>query len=144
MPWALSVPLLPEESLSSWLVRAAMRQGCDPLSLTGAIWPSWRVWTRDIDREIPLTKIRPLVNASGNAPDRFKKAGVRDDCEKVAGYSLPEAQAWPCCWPSVAEIDYAMEDSRYARYAWQRTPPLTCADTGDSPGILDAAFMECN
>lgn len=95
MPWALSVPLLPEESLSSWLVRAAMRQGCDPLSLTGAIWPSWRVWTRDIDREIPLTKIRPLVNASENAPDRFKKAGVRDDCEKVAGYSLPEAQAWP-------------------------------------------------
>lgn len=35
MTWALSVPLLPEESLSSWLVRAALRQGCDPLSLTG-------------------------------------------------------------------------------------------------------------
>ena len=29
MTWALSVPLLPEESLSSWLVRAALRQGCD-------------------------------------------------------------------------------------------------------------------
>ncbi|HBA00211.1 MAG TPA: hypothetical protein DCX04_13645, partial [Halomonas sp.] len=27
MTWALSVPLLPEESLSSWLVRAALRQG---------------------------------------------------------------------------------------------------------------------
>ncbi|OLO11940.1 hypothetical protein BTW10_07010 [Chromohalobacter japonicus] len=95
MPWALSVPLLPEESLSSWLVRAALRQGCDPLSLTGAIWPSWRVWTRDIDREIPLARMRPLVNASGNASAKFQKAGMRDDCEKVAGYSLPETRTWP-------------------------------------------------
>lgn len=95
MPWALSVPLLPEESLSSWLVRAALRQGCDPLSLTGAIWPTWRIWTRDIDREIPLARMRPLVNASGNASAKFQKAGMRDDCEKVVGYSLPETRTWP-------------------------------------------------
>lgn len=95
MPWALSVPLLPEESLSSWLVRAALRQGCDPLSLTGAIWPTWRIWTRDIDREIPLVRMRPLVNASGISSAEFQKAGMRDDCEKVAGYSLLETRTWP-------------------------------------------------
>ncbi|WP_350338778.1 TniQ family protein [Halomonas sp. LC1] len=95
MTWALSVPLLPEESLSSWLVRAALRQGCDPLSLTGAIWPTWRIWTRDIDREIPLARMRPLVNASGISSAKFQKAGMRDDCEKVVGYSLPETRTWP-------------------------------------------------
>lgn len=95
MPWALSVPLLPEESLSSWLVRAALRQGCDPLSLTGAIWPTWRIWTRDIDREIPIVRMCPLVKVSGISCAEFNKAGMRDDCEKVAGYSLPETQTWP-------------------------------------------------
>ncbi|UBR51811.1 TniQ family protein [Halomonas sp. FeN2] len=95
MPWALSVPLLPEESLSSWFVRAALRQGCDPLSLTGAIWPTWRIWTRDIDREIPFVRMRPLVNASGISSAEFQKAGMRDDCEKVVGYSLPETRTWP-------------------------------------------------
>ncbi|NVE93187.1 TniQ family protein [Vreelandella titanicae] len=95
MPWALSVPLLPEESLSSWLVRAALRQGCDPLSLTGATWPTWRIWTRDIDREIPIERMHPLVKVSGISCAEFKKAGMRDDCEKVAGYPIPGTRTWP-------------------------------------------------
>lgn len=95
MPWALNVPLLPDESLSSWLVRAALRQGCDPLTLTGAIWPKWRIWTRDIDREIPDVRMNPLENASGISSSEFKKSALRYDCERVAGYTLPETRTWP-------------------------------------------------
>lgn len=38
------------ELLSSWLSRVALHSGCDPLTLTGAIWPKWRIWTIDVDR----------------------------------------------------------------------------------------------
>lgn len=95
MPWALNVPLLPDESLSSWLVRTALRQGCDPLALTGAIWPKWRIWTRDIDREIPDVRMSPLVNASGIPSSEFQKSALRYDCERIAGYFLPETRTWP-------------------------------------------------
>ena len=94
MTWALSVPRC-LRSLFHHGSSAALRQGCDPLSLTGAIWPTWRIWTRDIDREIPLARMRPLVNASGISSAKFQKAGMRDDCEKVVGYSLPETRTWP-------------------------------------------------
>lgn len=46
----ISVCRLPDELLSSWLIRMAMMQGCDPLVLTSYLWPQRRVWARDIDR----------------------------------------------------------------------------------------------
>lgn len=40
------------ELLTSWLARVAVHSGCEPLVLTGAIWPGWRIWTVDADRQI--------------------------------------------------------------------------------------------
>lgn len=42
----------PHELLTSWLARVAVHSGCEPLVLTGAIWPEWRIWTVDADRQI--------------------------------------------------------------------------------------------
>jgi len=39
-----------KELLTSWLARVAVHSGCEPLVLTGAIWPKWRIWTIDADR----------------------------------------------------------------------------------------------
>lgn len=95
MPWTLRVPLLADESLSSWLARAALRQGCDPLALTGAIWPGWRVWTRDVDRDIPLARLGPLVKASGIPAAEFQQAALRGACERINGHPLPDNRTWP-------------------------------------------------
>lgn len=95
MPWTLRVPLLVDESLSSWLARAALRQGCDPLALTGAVWPGWRVWTRDIDRNIPLARLVSLAQVSGVPVSDFERAALRDTCEQICGHLLPENRSWP-------------------------------------------------
>ena len=40
------------ELLTSWLARVAVHSGCEPLVLTGDIWPGWRIWTMDADRQL--------------------------------------------------------------------------------------------
>lgn len=140
MPWTLRVPLLADESLSSWLARAALRQGCDPLALTGAIWPGWRVWTRDVDRDIPLARLGPLVKASGIPAAEFQQAALRGVCERVSGHPLSEHSTWPwllalgvrnrarhggqqCC-PLCLEQDAAPYFRRAWRLSWHVGCPL--------------------
>lgn len=49
-PLAVKTPLLNDESITSWLVRAALNQGCDPLVLTQFYWSDYRLWTYDVDK----------------------------------------------------------------------------------------------
>ncbi len=49
-PLAFATPFLYGESLTSWLVRAALKHGCSPLSFTYYYWPQYRIWTYDIDK----------------------------------------------------------------------------------------------
>ncbi|WP_353961410.1 TniQ family protein [Rhodoferax lithotrophicus] len=48
--WAVVASTQPDEIISSWMVRTALMQGCDPMTLTFAVWPRWRIWTHDADR----------------------------------------------------------------------------------------------
>jgi len=95
MPWTIAVPLLADESISSWLARAALAQGCDPLVLTGSIWPDWRVWTMDPDRTILGDRLLSLAEASGISPSRFAASGLRADAERIADRHLPHTETWP-------------------------------------------------
>ncbi|WP_425545499.1 TniQ family protein [Labrys sedimenti] len=76
--WVLPVPILGDELISSWLARSALTLGCDPLVLTGAIWPHWRVWTVDVDRAFPEDRLEALIRACGIARARICKAGLED------------------------------------------------------------------
>ena len=49
-PLTFATPLLEGESLTSWLVRAALNQGCSPLTLTFYFWPEYRIWIYDVDK----------------------------------------------------------------------------------------------
>ena len=49
-PLAFATPFLSGESLTSWLVRAALKHGCSPLSFTYYYWPEYRLWTYDVDK----------------------------------------------------------------------------------------------
>lgn len=93
--WAVPVPLLPDELFSSWLVRAALIQGCDPLELTGELWPRWRAWTRDIDRGVGQERLTPLSKASGIGATAFEAATLRPVAEFVAGIPPTLQAVWP-------------------------------------------------
>ena len=49
-PLTIATPFYKGESITSWLVRAALNQGCDPQTLAYYFWPSRRVWTCDVDK----------------------------------------------------------------------------------------------
>ena len=72
--WTFSVPLLPDEILSSWLVRTALIQGCDPIVLTGVLWPDWRAWTVDLDRSISDDRLSRLSKSSGIPAETLRSA----------------------------------------------------------------------
>ncbi|OOF50382.1 TniQ family protein [Rodentibacter trehalosifermentans] len=46
----IRTPLYPDESISSWLIRAALDCGTEPIVFTGFYWEKWRLWTFDLDR----------------------------------------------------------------------------------------------
>lgn len=49
-PLPVSTTFFEDESIASWLVRAALNQGCDPLVLTQHYWSNYRLWTYDVDK----------------------------------------------------------------------------------------------
>ena len=52
----IRMPLYPNESISSWLIRAALDCGTEPITFTGFYWDKWRLWTYDLDRGFePIT-----------------------------------------------------------------------------------------
>lgn len=87
--------LLPDELLSSWLVRASLTQGCDPLVLSGEIWPRWRVWITDPDRSIVGERLLPLSRASGISPGAFLAATLLPITSVVNGESPEKKAIWP-------------------------------------------------
>ena len=71
------------ELLSSWLVRSALGFGMDPLSLTGCIWPDWRVWIHDVDRYLGLDAARRLSSVSGVSSDRIHSMTFTGACPNI-------------------------------------------------------------
>lgn len=94
-PWAIFVPLLPDEIISSWLVRAALTQGCDPLVLTGEVWPKWRIWTQDADRFLVDERIKSLCAVSGIPMEAFRAATLYPIASQIFGRNPPEKASWP-------------------------------------------------
>lgn len=135
--WARPVPVHPDELPSSWLVRVALEHGCDPLSLTGAVWPGWRVWTRDPDRGIPKDRVQAFSDASGlrlehleSFFNRLRQAAARMDIHFLESHSvwrwiLPSGsrnrlrhgglQLCPVCFREVEPAYYRL----HWRFAWQ-------------------------
>ena len=93
--WAAPVPLLPDESLTSWLVRAALVQGCDPPTLAGWIWRRWRVWAIDADRGIPEERLVALCDVCGISAEAFNAAALRPLAARIMGASPDSRAAWP-------------------------------------------------
>lgn len=58
---------LPDEILSSWLVRTAQANGLKVHTFTSYYWPNLSVWNRDIDSFAPAWFIEDLARRSGTS-----------------------------------------------------------------------------
>lgn len=65
MKYLRTVPLLKDESLSSWLIRSSLYQGCDTLTFTSKIWGKYRVWTVDFERQMNVDRLQALSKITG-------------------------------------------------------------------------------
>ena len=63
--WPFVPPLFEDEIISSWLVRTALKHGCDPLDLTNHAWPGFRIWSMDPDRSLSSQHLDALARFSG-------------------------------------------------------------------------------
>ncbi|WP_081258952.1 TniQ family protein [Eikenella corrodens] len=58
-------PIIPEESLSSWIVRSSLLNGCDLLTLSWKIWGKYRALTIDFERNMSVAHIGKLSEETG-------------------------------------------------------------------------------
>ncbi|AJQ92279.1 MULTISPECIES: TniQ family protein [Gynuella] len=93
--WAIPISFLPQESTYSWLIRTALAHGCDPLALTGFLWPDWRAWTTDLDREISEDRLSALTRYSGIPIKRFQQSFLISDVSLITGMPPPKHGTWP-------------------------------------------------
>jgi len=93
--WGIPVALLPDEILSSWLLRAALSFGCDPLVLTSSIWPKWRIWTTDLDRSMEIGRLKSLSYISGIPSQCIEASMLKKTAVLVAGKELTSNRVWP-------------------------------------------------
>lgn len=136
--WAVPVPLLPDEIISSWLVRAALAQGCDPLVLTGDVWPKWRVWTLDPDRGLSDDRLKTLARASGIPQDAFHWSSLGWIAGKILGNTTLTQAAWPWVLQlgtrnrkrhgGLQYCPYCLQEDRtpYFRLQWRLAWHTTC------------------
>lgn len=97
--WPLVPPLLQDEVISSWLMRCALAQGCDPTALTGEVWPGLRFWCSDPDRELSSEQAVRLSQLSGIPAAALQAASLQPLYQMMAGTpSFPRGIApWFLC-----------------------------------------------
>lgn len=126
----------PNESISSWLIRAALDCGTEPLTFTGFYWDKLRLWTYDLDRGFELIQPRiysDIRDLSLNEMVNLEAHSLYSVLKRINGEkTLMKGQAkWviprssrnrsyrigqpycPCC---LYEIPYLRNEWRFAWY----------------------------
>jgi hypothetical protein len=128
-----------DELFSSWLIRTAHRYGCDPIVITGHMWPKWRAWTIDIDRNLDDDKLNSLSKFSGKNINYFQKSFLFNFAKVISKEPHKKANwAWITPYgtrnrkhkggllfcPICLKSDKSPYYRRHWRFAWQ-----TCCET---------------
>ncbi|MGE8097853.1 TniQ family protein [Pseudomonas fluorescens] len=97
--WPVVPPLLQDEVISSWLVRCALAQGCEPTTLTDEVWPGLRFWCTDPDRDLSSEQIASLSRYSGISADALQASTLLPLHRMMSGTSdFPKGIApWFLC-----------------------------------------------
>ncbi|WP_223905527.1 TniQ family protein [Rhodoferax lithotrophicus] len=92
--WAVVASTQPDEIISSWMVRTALMQGCDPMTLTFAVWPRWRIWTHDADRFANEDRLDRICVLSGIEKGTLRAASLFPIAKQIYGRTPPEKATW--------------------------------------------------
>ncbi|WP_411567479.1 TniQ family protein [Pseudomonas veronii] len=97
--WPLVPALLDDEVISSWLVRCALAQGCEPTTLAADVWPDLRLWSLDPDREFSERQLTALSERSGISVDALRASTLMPWQHKMTGSAcFPKGvAAWFLC-----------------------------------------------
>lgn len=72
--WPISLPVLPDEALSSWILRAALSLSCEPSTFATFLWGSYQVWGHDLDRGLKDNDYDQLSEYTGISIENFRNA----------------------------------------------------------------------
>ena len=86
--------LIVDETLSSWLVRSALYQGCDPMVLSWRIWDKYRIWTIDFERNLPYEHLFALSKATGLGIDVLNEMLLIHQAKKCVHDFNTESAIW--------------------------------------------------
>lgn len=97
--WPFVPPLLDDEIISSWLVRCALKHGCEPLVLTNNVWPGYRIWSIDPDRSLSAEHAVALGRLSGMTTEALHASTLTAVHQSIAGETMfPHGVApWLLC-----------------------------------------------
>lgn len=93
--WPIPQSLIADELLSSFLVRSALAHGCSPLTLTSVVWPTQRVWTRDLDRGLSQDSLDVLSRLVGISVVALKSSTLKTVSDCVVRNVSEHPAAWP-------------------------------------------------
>ena len=92
--WTVPVRFLPDDSISSWLVRVALAHRCSPEELTQWMWPRWRAWLSDIDRGVCEGRLQTLEQYAGVSANAINAAALAPIASRIDGKALNPKAAW--------------------------------------------------
>ena len=139
-PLLFATPFLSGESLTSWLVRAALKHGCSPLTFTYYYWPKYRIWTYDADKGFDALDVKitnDIAVLTGHNVDNFDDQILIDFSEDT---SVVSDKKTPLQWTAplskrnrYSMIGYpycpnCMEDDKeaYLKLQWRFTWSVCC------------------
>lgn len=96
-PWSIQLQPIPDELLSSYLVRSAHAHGLHPMRFVAQYFPGIQVWTRDIDRQAPKGLHDEIVHASGLPIDAVKAMTLTSYLPKASQHTNPNKVALSWC-----------------------------------------------
>jgi len=94
-PWPVKTTAYDDELLTSWLIRSALANGCDPISLTSYLWGSWRTWATDLDRNIPQQKLNILSDMFPANTVPFQKMTLPPIIHQIHNQQFPSNSISP-------------------------------------------------
>lgn len=86
---------MPDELLSSWLVRVALAHGCSPVCLTAVVWPTLRIWTQDFDRGGELSRLEKLAAYVGIPASELQLSTLQRAAQLLLGDHVEQPGVWP-------------------------------------------------
>ena len=144
---------LPDELLSSWIIRTAHGHGQGPYSFCKTIWPAEYAWNRDIDNLAPNTVIKTMSQRTATSLKVAQKTTLKSLEGELMEFHFPNGRTkWILRggiyhrirknpWLQFCPHCLASDPSPYFRKRWRLALVATCTQHGNQ--LVDRC-PQCN